>query len=386
MKQSQKIAVVTTTRADYGLLKSLMQAIKESPHFSLQVIASGSHLSHFHGNTYQEIEEDQFKIDAKVDLKLMGDQPKEIAASAAEGITGFVNAFHLLNPDLIIILGDRYEILSVAIAAMFSKIPIAHLHGGELTEGAIDDGIRHAVTKLSHFHFVANESYKTRVLQLGENPENTFNVGGLGVDAIRTTVLLTNEELEQELGLKFKSKNLLITFHPETLSDKPSNLQLQELLDALESFPDTQLIFTMPNADPENKILRDMIEAFVDRRDNANSFISLGQKKYLSCIAQVDAVVGNSSSGLAEAPSFKKATINIGKRQTGRILADSVITCNAIKLDIIQALNKIYTPEFQKQLKISKNPYGDGGAVSKIIKILPTLDISSALKKSFIDK
>lgn len=385
MTKIRNLLVVTTSRAEYGILKRLMHAINLSSEFNLQILVSGSHLSKFHGNTFKEIEEDNFNINSRVDLKLENDQPKDIANSFSLGIQGFSKELRSLEPDLIIILGDRFEILSAAIAAMFLKIPIAHLAGGETTEGAIDESIRHAVTKLSHFHFVANQNYYQRVLQLGENPENVFLVGGLGVDAICHTKLLPRNTLEKDLGFKFNKKNLLITFHPQTLAKDSGMNQMKNLLSALSLLENTQLIFTMPNADPNSSVIRSQIEDFVMKNKNSISFDSLGQLRYFSCISNVDAVIGNSSSGITEVPSFNKGTIDIGDRQKGRIKAQSVISCTSDTQDISNAIGKIYTKKFQTTLINTINPYGDGGAVDKIMKILPNICLESALQKPFFD-
>ena len=385
MPSKRKICVVTGTRAEYGLLRHLIKLIKDSNEFELQLIVTGSHLSKKFGDTYKEIEADGFIINRKIDLLLVSDTPVGLAKSTSLGLMGFGDAFDSLNPDLILVLGDRFEILSAVIAAMFARIPIAHLHGGELTEGLIDEAIRHSITKFSHLHFVGNDEYRNRVIQLGENPKTVFDVGGLGVDAIKNINLLSKTELEKSLGIKFKNKNLLITFHPVTLEKNTSSSQMTELLDALSNLEDTCLIFTMPNADTDSRIIFELIEGFVSKNNNAHVFTSLGQLWYLSCIAQVDAVVGNSSSGLAEVPTFKKATINIGDRQKGRIQSNTVISCNPISEDIRNAIKKSYTDQFRNLLLTAENPYGDGGAAKRIINILSKVDIESLIHKEFYD-
>jgi GDP/UDP-N,N'-diacetylbacillosamine 2-epimerase (hydrolysing) len=381
----RKICVVTGTRAEYGLLRHLIKAIDNSSEFELQLIATGTHLSELFGYTYKEIEADGITIDCTVDIELVGDTSRDIARSTALGITGFSEAYEKLKPDLVVVLGDRFEILSASISAMLARIPIAHLHGGEVTEGAMDEGIRHSITKFSQLHFVANEEYRNRVIQLGEDPKHTFNVGGLGVDAIRRIKLLTRNQLEHDLGFTFKKRNLLITFHPVTLEDSTSSQQMKELLSALSKLSDTQLIFTMPNADTDSRILFTMIEDFV--RSNANScvFTSLGQVRYFSCVSEVDGVIGNSSSGLLEVPSFKKATVNIGDRQKGRLKASSIIDCEPSAAEIGLAINTIYSPDFQRTLKLAENPYGDGGAVDKIMDTLKSMSFKGLIKKKFYD-
>ncbi len=377
--------MVTGTRAEYGLLRKLIKILDESKNIQLQLIVTGSHLSRKFGQTIKEVEGDGIKIDSKIDINLVSDTPKGISESTSRGLSGFANEFELLNPDMVVVLGDRFEILSAVIAAMFSRIPIAHIHGGELTEGAVDDAIRHSITKFSHLHFVGNEEYSRRVIQLGERPERVFNVGGLGVDAINDLKLIPKNELEKDLNIKFLQKNLLITFHPVTLEEKSSSRQISELLDALSNLQDTALIFTMPNADSDSRIIFEKIEDYVSSNKNAYVFTSLGQLRYLSCVAQVDAVVGNSSSGLHEVPTFKKATINIGDRQKGRIQSKSVINCKPISSNIQKAIEDSYTLEFKKYLKTAKNPYGDGGAAERIAKTISNVDLSSLIHKEFYD-
>ena len=385
LKPQKKICVVTGSRAEYGLLRRLIGLIYRSTEFELQLIATGSHLSKKYGETYKEIESDGFLINWKIDLLLLSDTPLGISKSTSLGLIGFAEAFDSLNPDLILVLGDRFEILSAGIAANFARIPVVHLHGGELTEGLIDEAIRHSVTKFSHLHFVANEEYRNRVIQLGENPKSVFNVGGLGVDAIKHINLLDKLELETSLEVKFKEKNLLITFHPVTLEKETSNVQINELLRALSDFKDTCLIFTMPNADTDSHAISKAVEDFVSKNDNAYAFTSLGQLRYLSCIQQVDAVVGNSSSGLAEIPTFKKATINIGDRQKGRLLCASVINCEPVCDDIKRAIHHSYTTKFRKKMLSVENPYGDGGASERILSTLLSVNFDGLINKEFYD-
>jgi GDP/UDP-N,N'-diacetylbacillosamine 2-epimerase (hydrolysing) len=385
MSVKRKICVVTGTRAEYGLLRRLIALIKSSPDLELQLIVTGTHLSKKYGETYKDIELDGFHIDRRIDLVLVSDTPVGLAKSTSLGLMGFADAFDSLSPDLLLVLGDRFEILSAVIAAMFARIPIAHLHGGELTEGLIDEAIRHSVTKFSHLHFVATEEYQNRVIQLGENPKHVFNVGGLGVDAIKNIKLLEKSELEASLGLKFKEKNLLITFHPVTLEKNTSLEQMNELLNALSEFKDTCLIFTMHNADTDSHAIFKAIEEFVSLNPNAHVFTSLGRLRYLSCIAQVDAVVGNSSSGLAEIPTFKKPTINIGDRQKGRVQCKSVINCNPTKNDIKRAIENSYSKEFRHKMSDVVNPYGDGGSSERILNILRTANLDGLIKKAFYD-
>jgi GDP/UDP-N,N'-diacetylbacillosamine 2-epimerase (hydrolysing) len=381
----RKICVVTGSRADYGLLSLIMQRINDDPELVLQVIATGMHLSHTFGLTYREIEADGFNIDFKIETLSSSDTPVGIAESISKGLIGCAEAFNCLQPDVIVVLGDRFEIFAATTAALVTKIPVAHLHGGETTVGAFDEAFRHSITKMSHLHFVAAEEYGKRVIQLGENPKNVFLVGGLGVDAIQNFTLLNKDELESSLGVKFESKSLLVTFHPVTLEDETSDIQMAELLSALSDLSDTTLLFTLPNADTGGLVLIRMIEEFVESHRNAHSFISLGQKRYLSCIAQVDGVVGNSSSGLTEVPSFKKGTINIGDRQLGRLQASSVINCAPEEVQIRDAIGVLYSEGFKKSLLTVINPYGEGGASFKVVNALKTASLRGIIKKTFND-
>jgi GDP/UDP-N,N'-diacetylbacillosamine 2-epimerase (hydrolysing) len=380
---NRKICVITGTRADYGLLRWVMQGIKNDVDLNLQIIATGMHLSPEFGLTFKAIEDDGFEIDRKVEMLTSSDTPVGIAKSMGLGMIGFADAFNELNPDLIVVLGDRFEIFAAVAAALVARIPVAHLHGGETTEGAFDEAFRHSITKMSHMHFVAAVEYKQRVIQLGEQPKNVFLVGGLGIDNIKRLMLLDRNALEADLGFKFGIKNLLITFHPVTLENASAVTQMQALLAALAKLEDTQLIFTMPNADTNGRTLIKMVEQFASQHSNAHAFTSLGQLHYLSCIAQVDGVVGNSSSGLAEVPSFKKGTVNIGDRQCGRLQATSVINCKPNQKSIAEGINILYSPSFQVNLSQVRNPYGEGGASEKIVNTLKIININDIVKKKF---
>lgn len=380
-----KICIVSGSRAEYGLLFWLMKNIDNDPKFQLQIIVTGMHLSPEYGLTYKEILQDGFTIDRKIEMLLSSDTSSSISKSTGLGIIGFTDAFKELNPDMIIVLGDRYEIFASCISSLFLKIPIAHIHGGETTTGASDEAIRHSITKIAWWHFVATDEYKKRVMQLGEHPDRIFTVGGLGVDAIKKLNLLTKAELSKTLRLSFNKKNLLITYHPVTLEDNTSQLQIKNLLEALDELNDTYLIFTMPNSDTDNKVISKMINKFVDNNKNSILFISMGHLNYLSTLQFVDAVVGNSSSGLAEAPTFKIGTINIGDRQKGRLKSASVIDCNPIKQSILKAIRKLYTEEFQNDLLSCSNPYGMGNASDLIINKLNNISIPKELKKKFYD-
>lgn len=380
----RKICVITGSRAEYGLLRWLLQGIEEEPTLELQLIVTGSHLSPEFGLTYREIEKD-FDIRLSLEILTSSDTSVGIATSMGLGLIRFADAFKQIKPDLVLVIGDRYEIFSATTASLVARIPVAHLHGGETTEGAFDEALRHSITKMSHLHFVAAEEYKNRVIQLGEQPENVFQVGGLGVDSLKRLKLLDKEELEASLGIKFLDKNLLITFHPVTLEIGTASQQMDELLGALSELHNTNLIFTMPNADTDGRVLIQIIEEFCSKTINAHCFASLGQLRYFSAINYIDGVIGNSSSGLLEVPSFKKATINIGDRQKGRLKAGSVIDCEPTKESIKKAISELYSEQFQKQLSSTINPYGDGGSVEKIIEVLKTFSLENSLKKAFFN-
>lgn len=382
---SRRICVVTGSRAEYGLLRAVMQGLRDAGSVTLQVVVTGSHLSPAFGDTWREIEADGFDIDRRVDLQLGDDSAAGIGRSMGAGLTGFADAFAGLSPDLVVLLGDRYEILCAAAAALVARVPVAHLHGGEVTEGAFDDAIRHAVTKMAHLHFVAAEPYGRRVRQLGEPADRVFVVGGLGIDAIGRVPRLDRAVLERDLGIVFRGRNLLVTFHPATLDEATAADQIEELLAALAPLDDTTLIFTMPNADPGGLAVRRAIETFVAGHANAAAFASLGQQRYFSCLAQVDGVLGNSSSGLTEAPSFRVATINVGDRQLGRLRAESVIDCDADRGSIAQAIDRSYAPQFRRRLASVRNPYGDGGASDRIVRVLATHALAGLTRKRFVD-
>lgn len=382
---SRKICVVTGSRAEYGLLRWVMEGIREVLDLELQIIATGMHLSPEFGLTYREIEKDGFCIDHKVDMLLNSDTPAGVAKSMGLGLIEFGGALQKLQPDLMLVLGDRFEIFSAVAAALVARIPVAHIHGGESTEGAFDEAIRHSITKMSHLHFVAAEEYRKRVIQLGEHPNRVFLVGGLGIDNIKKLDLLDCPALEAALEFKLGPRNLLITFHPVTLENGTSAKQMGELLAALEALEDTHLVFTMSNADTDGRRLIEMVKQFVSDHPHSRAYTSLGQLNYLSCIKHVDGVVGNSSSGLIEVPSFGKGTINIGDRQRGRLKAECVIDCDPDRQSIAEALQYLFSDTFRKKLKCVYNPYGEGGASEKIVKILQDHPLESILKKKFHD-
>jgi GDP/UDP-N,N'-diacetylbacillosamine 2-epimerase (hydrolysing) len=362
-----------------------MQGIRDSSDLALQVIATGMHLSPAFGMTVGEVEGDGFHIDYRVEMLMNSDTPVGASKSMGLGMIGFADAYSLLRPDWVVVLGDRFEIFAAASAAMVAHIPLAHLHGGETTEGAFDEAMRHSITKMSQLHFVAADAYRKRVIQLGENPERVFTVGGLGLDGISKIKLLERDTLEADLDFRFGHRNLLVTFHPVTLEPGSSGQQMKELLNALDKLEDTHLIFTMPNADPDSRVVFNMVDAFVKERPHAKAFTSLGQLRYLSVLAQVDGVVGNSSSGLTEAPSFRKGTVNVGDRQRGRLRATSVIDCEPTCESIHRALENLYSVTFKASLPTTINPYGMPGASDKIVEILKTYPMSKILKKTFHD-
>jgi len=382
----RKICVVTGSRAEYGLLRWIIDGIHNSSVLELQLIVTGMHLSPEFGLTIKEIENDGYYINKKIEMLLSSDSSIGICKSIGLGVIGFADGLNELDPDLILVLGDRFEIFSAAIGAMSSRIPIAHIHGGELTEGAIDDSIRHSITKMSHIHFVATKEYKKRVIQLGEDPSKVFNFGGLGIDNIKKLKLLSKKDLERQINFSFGDKNLLATFHPVTLEKGTSHNQLDELLEAIAYYNDLKVIFTFPNADNDGRILSQKISDFCKKNPSRYCFYkSLGQLNYLSSLKYVDGVIGNSSSGLIEAPSFKVGTINIGDRQKGRVKAESVINCEADKESIKKAINFLFSNKFKLILNNVSNPYGEGGACQKIVYQLETLNIQNLIKKKFYD-
>jgi GDP/UDP-N,N'-diacetylbacillosamine 2-epimerase (hydrolysing) len=381
----RKICVVTGTRAEYGLLRWVIHGIEESELLDLQLIVTGMHLSPEFGFTVQDIQSDGFRIDRKVEMLLSSDTSVGITKSMGLAIISFADALAELQPDLLLVLGDRFEIFAAAASAMIARIPIAHLHGGESTEGLIDEPIRHSITKMAHLHFVAADEYRQRVIQLGEQPEHVFQVGGLGIDNILRLDLLSRLELEEALDFKLAQRNLLITFHPVTLEHSTSGDQMNELLGALGELSDTGLIFTMPNADTDGRIMFRQINEFCASHSQAKAYTSLGQLRYLSCIKHVDGVIGNSSSGLSEVPSFHKGTINIGDRQRGRLRAASVIDCPADRTSITKAINQLFSHSFSSSLPTIQNPYGNGGASATIVKILERVSFDNLLKKRFFD-
>ena len=383
----RKICVVTGTRAEFGLMQVLMKELKEDSDVCLQIIATGMHLSPEFGLTYKAIEEAGFKIDKKLEVLMSSDTAIGISKTMGLGMISFAEVYTDLNPDLILVLGDRFEIFSAVSAAMICRIPVGHIHGGEATEGLIDEPIRHSITKMSHLHFTATDAYAKRVTQLGEQPDRVFFTGTPGIDNINRLELLNRERFEKSIDFKLgESKNILVTFHPVTLEKNSSADQFEELLNALSQIEEANVIFTLPNADTDGRIIMNLIEKFVaESKGKAKSFTSLGQLRYLSALKNMDLVLGNSSSGLIEAPSFRIPTVNIGDRQKGRIKADSVIDCEPNAESIISAINKAFDPTFLDSIKNMESPYGRGGASVKIKDIVKSFPLEGILKKNFYD-
>lgn len=379
----RRICVITGTRAEYGLLRPLMARIATSEVLSLHLVVTGAHLSPAFGDTWREIEADGFAIDARVPLPLDDDSALGAAVAFGVAVPGIAEALDRLAPDVVVLLGDRYEMLAAAVAAHLSGIPIAHLHGGELTEGAFDDAMRHAITKMAVLHFTATEEYRRRVVQLGEDPAGVYAVGALGLDNIRTLPLLEREDLERELGFDLGEHSVTLTFHPVTLAGD-SAAQLAEVLAALGAFPDLHVAATRPNADPGNRRLTELLDAFVaSHPDRAAVFTSLGSVRYLSLLSAVDAVVGNSSSGIIEAPSFGVPSVDIGDRQAGRVRAQSVIHCEPKRADVERALAEALSPAFRAVAAVAENPYGDGHAAERVVAVLETASLG--IRKHFHD-
>ncbi|MEZ8239354.1 UDP-N-acetylglucosamine 2-epimerase [Vibrio splendidus] len=383
----RKICVVTATRAEYGLLKCLLEDIQSDSALELQLISTGSHLSPEFGLTNQQILDDGFVVNKTVEILLSSDTPVGVSKSMGLAQISFSEAFDELKPDIVVVLGDRYELIPIVSSANIARIPVAHLSGGELTEGAIDELIRHAITKLSQLHFTAMDEYSTRVIQMGEQPERVFTVGEVGLDNLLRMQLMSKDEFENSISCKLKERNLLFTYHPETTQDIAEvERDFREILSALDTLEHTLVIFTKANADVGGRLINKMIDEYVaENPEKAIEFTSLGQLRYLSALQYMDAVVGNSSSGIVEAPSFKLATINIGNRQKGRVRANSTIDVSVNKADLTSALAEVYAPEFMASLKHIVNPYGRGNSSEKVVQTLKTVELSSLKTKQFYD-
>ena len=381
----RKACVVTGSRAEYGLLRTLMRLAQGDHRLLLQIIVTGMHLSPEFGMTVRDLERDGFSPDEKVEMLLSSDTPVGIAKSIGLGIIGFADALERLKPDILVVLGDRFEIFAAVQAAYVARIPIAHLHGGETTEGAVDEGFRHAITKMSHLHFVAAAPYRDRVIQMGEDPQSVFLVGAPGLDMLSEIDFLSGEELEKELGIALSPPVLLVTYHPVTL-EKDSAGRFQTLIEALDSFPEASIIFTLPNADTDGRVIIEDIERFVkERPSKRRAFASLGSQRYLSLMKQADAVVGNSSSGLTEAPALGIPVVNIGDRQKGRLRAASVIDCPEETNAITESVRKAISPRFRDDARHADSPYGSGGASRAILETLASFPLNGSVIKRFFD-
>lgn len=383
----KKICVLTATRAEYGLLKPVILKLMKVPEFDVYVAVTGAHLSPEFGVTYKEIERDGIVIDEKIDILLSGDSPAAISKSMGLAIIGFADYFSKLNPDMLLVLGDRYETLAVCCAGMNQRIPIAHLYGGETTEGLIDECIRHAITKMSYLHFTSTEQYRRRVIQLGEHPDRVFNVGAIGVENIHNETLLTKSELEAALNFKLDKPYAVVTFHPVTLEDNTSREQFQELLEACNQHKDMKYIFTKANSDANGRIINYLIDSYVGKNSNCVVFTSLGTKMYLSSLKYCAMVIGNSSSGIVEVPSFGKPTINIGDRQRGRLQADSIINCDPKSDSIGNAIKLAKTKDFCEKAKNTINPYEKNNTSDHIVSVIKETLLRNDLnlKKTFYD-
>lgn len=377
----RKICIITGSRADYGLLYWLMKDIQAGPLFELQLVVTGMHLSPEFGMTVNVIEQDGFEITRRVETLLSSDSSVGITKALGLGLINFADVFEQLSPDLVLVLGDRFEIFAAAQAALLARLPIAHLGGGDVTEGAYDEAMRHSISKMAHLHFVTNSESANRLELMGENPQFIFNVGSPGLDHIHRSQFISRETLEKELDFTFRNVNFLITFHPVTLDNNPSRVQFESLLEALDQYgSEVGLIFTLPNADTEGRELIRLVEEYVGRKENARAYTSLGQVRYLGTMALVDVVIGNSSSGLYEAPSFQTPTVNIGLRQQGRLKADSVFDCSQTSDDILNAITNAMA--FGKQ-KV-ENPYQKGDCAELITKELSGIDdFNSLILKRF---
>lgn len=381
---TRRICIVTGSRAEYGLLRPLIQRVQDDPALTLQLVVTGMHLSPRFGHTIQQILDDGFVIDAQLDIELNDDSPHGIAHSMALGLTGLTDIYAQLQPDIVVLLGDRFEILSAAQAAMLHCLPIAHIHGGEASEGLIDEAIRHSITKMAHLHFTAAEVYRNRVIQLGEDPEHVHNVGALAADNISALPLLDKATLEEAIGFQLDEPLFLVTYHPVTLSEQETATGINALLEALSAFPEARVIFTQANADTGGSLVNERIDEFVSRHsDRCASFQALGAIRYLSAMRLATAVIGNSSSGIIEAPILKVPTINIGHRQRGRLRAASIIDCTDDAAAITRAIKQAQSPEFTAKIAHMESPYGSGHTAERICQYLRETELGGLIHKRF---
>jgi UDP-hydrolysing UDP-N-acetyl-D-glucosamine 2-epimerase len=382
----RRICIVTATRAEYGLLKGLIKEVEGDPALDLQLVVTGTHLAPRFGRTISDIKDDGFPIAAEIAMEVDDDSATGAANAFADLGKGLAVTLSELRPDILVLLGDRYEMLAAASAAMISRIPIAHIHGGEVTLAALDEAVRHAITKMAHLHFPAAEEFGKRIYQMGEPADRIFVVGAPAIDAIETQALLDGQALSDAMGISLSDDLFVITHHPVTLSPKQQHEEIESLLNALRKFPDAQLIFTGINADPGNRIIRERIETFVsENSQRAALFESLGQLRYFSLVKLARLVIGNSSSGIIEAPALKTATVNIGDRQTGRPRAQSIIDCEAESAEIAAAIERALSPNFQDGLTDIQSPYGAGDTARRIKETLATFRLDDILIKPFND-
>ncbi len=382
----RKICFITGSRAEYGMLYWLIKEVESDPELELQIIATGAHLSPEFGLTYKEIIGDGFAINEKIEILLSSDTSVGVGKSMGLALISFSECFCRMKPDIVVGMGDRFELLAAMTAAMVSRIPIAHLSGGETTQGAMDEAIRHSLTKMSHLHFTSNSQYRKRVIQMGESPDRVFNFGEVGLENVRRMNHLSRQDLEKDLKISLKKRNIVVTYHPVTLEKECAASQIQSLLAALDELDDMFIVFTMPNADLEGRLIAQRIKDYVRANNHKSAFFtSLGRLRYLSLLKHVDAVVGNSSSGIVEAPSYKIGTINIGDRQLGRMQSSSVINCRPEKTEILAAFAELYSEKFRSSLSNVENPYGDGWTAVKIKKVLKEFDLDNIIKKVFFD-
>ena len=382
----RKICIVTSTRAEWGLLSGIAKELNKRNDVTLQIIATNMHLSEKFGNTWQEIERDGLKIDRKVPMFQETDTPKGTITAMNDCMSGMAQACEELRPDLLLILGDRYEMLTVAATALIYRIPVAHMHGGEVTQGAFDESIRHSITKMSHLHLTSTEEARNRVIQLGENPNHVFNTGAIGVYNINHCDLIPREELEENLGTTIPEESIFVTFHPSTLDEISPAEQCKNLLKALELQPEIKVLFSYPNNDPSGQIIIDLIEEFVAQHpERSVVFPSLGARRYLSVLRCVAAVVGNSSSGILEVPSMHIPTLNIGIRQKGRQRATSVIDCGVSLEEISAGLSQVLSQEERNRARNIQNPYEQPDTLNKIVEIVATFPLDNIIQKPFYD-
>jgi UDP-N-acetyl-D-glucosamine 2-epimerase, UDP-hydrolysing len=384
----KKVCVLTSTRAEYGLLKPLLMQIAQDEALELNVVATGAHLSPEFGLTYKVIEEDGFAVTEKIEIQLSSDTAVGVSKTMALAMSGFAECFARIKPDMAVVLGDRYEMFAAVAAAAVANVPVAHIAGGETTQGAFDEAFRHSITKMSYLHFASTEEYRRRVIQLGEQPDRVYCVGALGVENIKKMVLLKKKELEREIGFSLEGRYALITFHPVTLEKQTAALQFENLLRALDQAPDLKVIFTKANADTDGRVINAMIDAYAEKnKDRVATYTSLGQLKYLSAMKYADVVVGNSSSGIVEAPAMGVPTLNIGDRQKGRIMGESIVNCPPETRAILDALKSCLVPEFQEKIRQLPNPYGEGGTSNQIKEVIKEYLYNQKidLKKKFYD-